>query len=732
MGSSKKVTIGYQYFLGLHMVWCDNSGDDEITINKFVAGDRVAYDTPITSSSTITIAKPHLFGGDKKEGGIVSDVDIAMGEPTQTQNSYLQAQLGTNIPAFRGVVSSIIKAGYMTAMSPYIKPWAASFTRLAAKAWYTAKADINSGSANPAHILYECITNNIWGLGEPPSSVDNVSFQAAADTLHTESFGLSFLYTRQTSAEEFINQILGHISGVIYTDITNGKWKLRLFRFDYTPASLEIFDETKIISLDSFERPGWAELVNEVVVRYRPRETIKDDSVVAQNLASIQKQGGVRSQTNNYHGIDSFETASKVAERDLRQLSAPLARIKIKVNRNAWDLDPGDLIKFSWGDLGVSELVARVIAINYGTIDDPTIFVELIEDVFALPTTSYLSEQPSQWVEPVDTALASPLRRLEELNYFDATQNFTAGEIAALDSTSAFLQMLAIKPLQAAINYQLQTRTSSGSFEIAVDGDFTPNALLGANITRSTTAITFTSPDSLVQLVSTGTYAFIDDEIVRIDAIDVGTLTATIARGCIDTVPATHTSGTRIFFAEEFDAVDPEERADGETIFAKVQTRTGQDLLSLASAPEDSIVFTGRIDRPYPPGNLTFNTAYFPTFISGELNLAWAHRDRTQQTASIIDFLFGDIGPEVGTTYTIRIYDQTLSLVRTETGITGTAYTYTQVNEEADNGLGRFNYRLRIEVLSVRGGTDSFQIHDFTFDRAGYGLNYGLYYGGGI
>lgn len=81
-------------------------------------------------------------------------------------------------------------------------------------------------------------------------------------------------------------------------------------------------------------------------------------------------------------------------------------------------------------------------------------------------------------------------------------------------------------------------------------------------------------------------------------------------------------------------------------------------------------------------------------------------------------------------TYTLRIYGEAGSLRRTYSGLTGTSQTYTLVNDEADSGLGRPNALLRIELEADRSGVTSLQKHSVNFERAGYGLHYGKYYGG--
>ena len=132
MGSKKKQVIGYKYFLGMHLVICHGPVD---SIQKIIVGDREAWSGNVTASGDITIAASELFGGDKKEGGISGTVNVMMGELTQAKNTYLQSKIQTLIPAFRGVVSLVLKQCYVCAMSPYPKAWAIKVKRIPAKTW---------------------------------------------------------------------------------------------------------------------------------------------------------------------------------------------------------------------------------------------------------------------------------------------------------------------------------------------------------------------------------------------------------------------------------------------------------------------------------------------------------------------------------------------------------------------------------------------------------------------
>jgi hypothetical protein len=77
----------------------------------------------------IRIDKPDLFGGESREGGIVGDVDVLMGGPGQGPNDYLAAQMGGDVPGYRGLCSLVLRQVYL-GINPYLKPWAVRVTRV--------------------------------------------------------------------------------------------------------------------------------------------------------------------------------------------------------------------------------------------------------------------------------------------------------------------------------------------------------------------------------------------------------------------------------------------------------------------------------------------------------------------------------------------------------------------------------------------------------------------------
>jgi len=728
-GGSSSYVVGHRYYAGLHLAICHGPVD---AITRIIVGERTAWSGEVTASQTIYINAPELFGGDSREGGVQGYVDIKLGGPTETVSGYLQQKLGEIIPAFRGVVSLIVQQCLLSALNPYPKPWSVEAKRLPKAPALGYAGDIN-GDANPAHMIYECLNNATWGLGYADSEIDSPSFQTAAGALASEQFGLSLLWDREQALEEFIAEILRHIDGTLYVHPRSGKFVLKLARADYSVAGLLGLDAANILELESFSRPAESELVNQVTVRYHDRSTDKDAAITVHDLAALELAGGVVSSvTADYPGIGNGGLASRVALGDLKQLSVPLAKATLIANRQAAALNIGDVFKFTWPELGIAQLVMRVVRLSYGTLTDGRVRIECVEDIFGLPAASYVTPTPTSWVSPLTAPAQAPYRRIGEAPWWTVVKRLVGESQTArdeLDPQGGLLVACASRPSGDALNVKLLTRQGNAAFVEVETMGFTPNATLTFAIDEQATALMLGNGQDL-EAVKLDTLAYLDAEIVAVKALNPSAGTATVERGVLDTVPAAHPAGARLWFAEALEALVGEEYLAGETLQVKMLPATGLGRLVESAAPTDSTLFAGRMIRPYPPGNVQVNGAMWPTTMLGPLSLTWAHRDRMQQTAYLVTQAEGNIGPEIGTTYTLRLYNENSALQKTVAGLTGTAWTYSLTDEAADSGFGRINGRLRIEIEAVRAGYTSWQKQVRSVERAGYGLNYGKTYGG--
>lgn len=153
-GSSKSSTVGYKYNVGIHMVLCHGIADGWLRVR---VDKKSVWSSTSASLGGISVNLPKLFGGEDREGGIIGNIDIQDGNPSQAANSYLTSVLGATIPAFRGVVGVIFKKVY-TGTTPYLKKWDFRIQRIFKRAdnaaqWYSGKAGIPYGSGQATEII---------------------------------------------------------------------------------------------------------------------------------------------------------------------------------------------------------------------------------------------------------------------------------------------------------------------------------------------------------------------------------------------------------------------------------------------------------------------------------------------------------------------------------------------------------------------------------------------------
>lgn len=708
MSGAKKVTVGYKYYIGAHMILCHGEIDN---ISQIYVDNRLAWSGTSTGGA-ISINSPNLFGGEKREGGVSGTIDLEMGASTQTKNSYLTSQLGSDIPAFRGVVGLVLRQVYI-GMNPYLKQWRIRGKRIqkltsGLTQWYSAKAAIGN-DINPAHIIRECLTDTTWGMGYSSGDIDDVSFAAAADKLYSESFGLSLLWDKAINLDEFITNILKHIDGSLYVDRATGKFKLTLSRADYVIGSLLNLNEDNISRIENFNRKTISELNNQVTVIYWDITTGKDNSITVQDISLVQQQGTTIGTQIQYPGITNSTLASKVAARDLKALSTPLARCTVYANRAASSLNVGDVFKLTFAKYGISQIIMRVANIEFGALDNNIIKIDCVEDVFALGSAIYTPPPASSWVSPLVEPTACPFHSVTEATYYEMAQRVGDDDAQAIPATAGYIIATGVRPNYGTFNASINNDLGSG-YEEAGTTEFCPTATLNGAISITETTVPINNAIDVDQ-VNAGTYAILNLEIIRVDSISSTSMT--IARGCLDTVPVAHNTASRIYFIDEFCESNNVEYADGEVAKIKLTPISSLGELAIGSAPEQTVTIDARHYKPYAPGKLRLNGNAYPASIADGIDLVvtWAHRDRLLQTASVIDTEASSIGPEAGTTYSVYLYNASNTLISSQTGISGTTHTFTNATMGANYG------NLTVKLKSVRDGIDSLQMHSWTFTR---------------
>lgn len=733
MGGKGGQTVGYRYYMGMHAGLCHGPVDALIEIR---GGNITIWNGLQTSSGSIYINAPNVYGGDDREGGVQGTLSVMMGEATQGVNAYLQRVIGGLQNAYRGLFTVVFQGGLVASNNPYPKPWSFRFRRTTAgwsgnNPWYPTKAAITLSNGvvgmNPAHIVYETLTNPDWGMGYPTGIIDPTTFQASADQLYTEGFGLCLLWLRTDTIENFIQSIMDYIGGVLVQSKTTGLMQLNLIRGNYNINTLPVLTRDNLVELDSLETTTITGSTNEVVLTWFDPTAKSTRYTAVQSLGAIQAQGVIVSTNKSYPGIASSDLAARVGQRDLRTTSVPLKRLKAKFDRNAFSFLPGDVFVFTFLDEQINQMVFRVGEVDYGTLTQGSISITAVQDVYSLPDTSYVVQQTTNWTPPSNTPEPCPYWHGFEATYVDCYLNLAAYDLSQLPSNAGYACMVNSRPNGLAKYFEVWTMTGSAAFAHHGNDDFCPTGTIQSNIGPFDTSVTLLGGIDLdvVQIPCYGMFQDTQDEIVNITALDPTTGIATIARGCVDTVPSAHAAGARLWLYQSYIGSDQIEYFSGERIDQRALTHTTSGgSLALGSAPDIYVTLVGRQALPYPPAYFTVNGTRWDqlTEISGQLTLGWRERNRITQQDQMIDQTQATVTPEAGTTYTITLKDGTGTAFYTATNVTGTSWTWPAPDDT--------HTQLQIVLSSVRSGLTSYQSQVLpTTTRVGYGLNYGNDYG---
>lgn len=709
-----------------------------------IPGDPEDEEPPLPSSQkTVYINAPGLFGGLKKEGGVQGHCHLMIGDDVQVVPRELAAKLGRtpqNMPAYRGVANAWF---YDTGKGFY---WSCNSNRLP-DVWINVTS-IPRGfapqyakigdDANPAHIIFEAMTNTDWGMGAPLTSFDMVAWTAAAKTLYDENFGLSMMWVEQMEIEKFVSEVIDHIEGSLYVHPRTGLFVLKLIRDDYDESQLRILTPDNAL-LSEFQRKAWGETVNEITVTYRNPENEEEMSFSIQDTANIGMQGDIITDNRNYYGIRNAALAARVAERDLRSAAAPLCSCTAQINRSAWDLVPGEVVKVTWPEYGLNELIMRVGTVDYGRPGEPRVRATLIEDIFFMPSDSYFVPPTSEWMDPREAAVPIGDVRIVTAPYYSVMKALSITDEASTfqpQYPEVLAGVLGSTYQRDAQDFNLQTpvRDSIGNESYGSIGyrELVGYATTAAPLTREASSHVKFIANTPSGAPSVGGFVLIGDgsdretELAVFESFDTE-LGWKLRRGVLDTAPKDWPENTPVrFFDENSNFVDTTVRSDFSSVSYKLLTRTSLNELSPDEAPVVLGTLNGRPHYPFRPANVRLNNVLWgPGKIDhSAFNISWSIRSRLQETTVISSWTEGPTIPESGQTTNVTIYDHNGVKIAEQTGLTTASASFASLFALIPGPS------IKYRVESERDGLKSLQAVEHTVEVAGYGMNYGNHYGG--
>jgi len=491
-------------------------------------------------------------------------------------------------------------------------------------------------------VVFELLTNDEWGFGFPSSDIDLTNFQGAGNTLFNEGNGFSMLLDNRIEAEELLNEIERQIDGIIYLDRRTNKFKITLARGGYDIDSVpEIVDNDNLVSLTEWSRGTWEETSNQVRVSFTDRSRDYFDTFAqAHDLANLRiQQGEVVSSELTFPGVKNKSLANHIASRELKALSAPLARATAVVTRDFHEINPGDVVSVTDADLGVTKFPMRVGKISYGTLLDGKITMSLVQDIFEFATPFFAEPDATRWTLPEQPVEAAPE---EENVVFEAPLAFTIRDKDQPDVSDRFWASS-----RGQTGFEISQRFWQRNHPTIPSGAFVDSGesfafmligTLGADLGVGTPNPTTSplrldaGPDTLADMLeefAQGPSAsdigqnltnliLVDDEFMAVTtATDQGTHInlGGVYRGLLDSAAAAHSSGTPVYLLFTGGALSFDSIPQTNVVDVQLRQESRFDVVTELEATTLQFQMANRTLSPYPPSELELNGNRYDTTV---------------------------------------------------------------------------------------------------------------------
>ena len=670
--------------IGIKKIWMNVYDSDlEQSTQQGIWSDNNATLKDNPAGIVAHIDKPDMFGGVDEGGGFVGDIRIYFGGNGNTHDSWMvnQMSLGTVqeevrglTPLYRPYLTAVIPQAYIGKQSNIPSMWFEIInypTGLADR--YSSKLQIDydvekselqakideiekiavinrtavqntnltsykvqmdslvkrgalhlgkiGEDSNPAEAIFEICTNKNWGCDIEEDKIDIDSLYEVGKTCEKESMGVSLQISQITPARTVIGAILSHINGMCYDDAKTGKLKFKLIRNDYDESKLLTLTTTNCVSCE-FSRLDWSETASSVTASFTDAEdNYETNTVPYYDLANVKI-----TKTNKDKQIDAtyFTTpanAKTYAQNELLTAGYPLAAASIKANRQAHTLAIGDPFILKWEPYGITKTIMRVTDIDYAGLEDGTISIEAIEDVFSFDKTLYEFSSGTGWTEVDHLPEQIIYRKFIETPY---EMNMT------LDT---YVYAMAINPSVYSVywdvwrnkggNYYISTKssdwTAGAKLIYGTEANYTSDDKIEVkelgSLSRFDTKIRTISENTDLYNNTTGrNIAIIDDEIIsynNIVRLPNGDYSIQgIIRGIYDTIPSIHTSGSVVYLLDTMlnitgnKALVTEGKIASESLCVTSETVSKQADLDTTTAY--NITTTRRSEQPSVMANLKF------------------------------------------------------------------------------------------------------------------------------
>jgi hypothetical protein len=201
--------------------------------------------------------------------------------------------------------------------------------------------------ANPAAIIYEVLTNKLWGRGLSSDIIDEESFIDASQYFYDRNIGMGFTMATAEKLGSILDAIRQHVKAILVWDGDLLRMRV-LIDPSQTHTNIQTLNENDVNGLD-VKRPFWPATYNEIRVEFNnSKKNYRPDSVHVSDLGNMQITGKINPYKVTLNGFTDWNTVRRQAWRILRDVSYPSAVANFEINRFKSQLMIGDVFRLVW------------------------------------------------------------------------------------------------------------------------------------------------------------------------------------------------------------------------------------------------------------------------------------------------------------------------------------------------------------------------------------------------
>ena len=550
---------------------------------------------------------------------------------------------------------------------------------------------------NPVHKIREILTDYA-AMAKPESDINDSNFREAALRIYDEGLGISWALTEK-SCLEAINELCYHIEAGLRVNRQTGLYEIILFRNDnitiagnFNPSNINEF-QADIVNGD--------DLINVANVEYYDRKRFKNSTFTLYDNGGVMTAGRENAQSVKFPYFMVRRNAEKVANWKLKNLATPRWQGSFKTSvYSARSINRYDVITITMPDMEMVNVSVRVTKISLGDGIDNSVTIDFIE-VVELGQVYEIGEDE----ELEDDSSAKEILKyaIMEAPYYEVAttlgQNLVDSELTS-DPDLGLVIAGAMKEQDNSLGARLYSNLGDSDepqSPVAVF-DYCPFSLVQP-FSKTDTTLTVASSKDLDSTLY-GAWGVIKEtgEIVIFQYYDKTAGTLKVGRGALDTVPTESSNSASILFLGNDNGLDQTRYSATQTIGCSVRGVTPTGVSQFFTSVD--VAMGSRAIRPYPPADVKYAGSNYPTTFSDDIVLTWGHRNRLQQTDGVpASWYDGNITPEGGLTYHLKVYDSSNPATIVKDLNIGLVNTYTVTAAEL---AGIFS--VTVELYAVRDG----------------------------